>query len=118
MGSAYITGNLNYRVNATSYPNYYTSSGNNIGTDWVTAYTHTRVFVAGSGQGVDAYGTDLRRWDGPTPYDLHSFSKSYAATADGLFGSAIQETFRQTQTFGNPEDCVINFRFTITPIND
>jgi hypothetical protein len=115
-GSAYVTGDLDYEINQTAVNHYYTSGGKNIGTSYVNAYTEHRVFTAVPGEGITADGTNLKRWDGGVSYDLHNFNKAFTPTNGDLFDAVLSEEFRQTQTAANPEDCVIQFRFTITPM--
>lgn len=118
LGSAHVAGTLDYTVNGANFSTNYNSNGKNVGTDWVVAVTQEHVLTALEGRGVTASGRNLRRLDGTTPYSLANFDSSYMPTAGGLFDSVRTETFRQTQTnFGSPEDCVINFRITITPLS-
>lgn len=75
------------------------------------------VLTAAQGATLQAFTTALTRWDGAIGYNLNNLNQNYL-TSDGLFDSIKQDVFRQTQASANPEDCVVNIRFTITPINN
>lgn len=117
LGSAQVAGTLAYTVNGSSFSTNYNSGSKNIGTDWVVAVSQEHVLTALEGRGVTASGRNLRRLDGGIAYDLADFDGSYTPTVQGLFDNVRTETFRQTQTAGIAEDCVINFRITITPLS-
>ena len=76
-----------------------------------------RVLTASPGASITATTTGLTRWDGGIEYTLQNVNRSFV-TGNGVYDSIQQEVFRQTQTTANPEDCVMNVRFVITPINN
>ncbi|MBX3142276.1 MAG: hypothetical protein KF813_00860 [Trueperaceae bacterium] len=116
-GGAWVTANYHYSVAGSTHSSYYTTGEGGLGTAYQTAIDETRVVVAAAGQSVSISTTDLTRWDGAVGYLLGNVSDNYPSN-NGMFDSILQRTYRQTQVFGNPEDCVVNIRFTITPVND
>lgn len=116
-GNAYVTGNFYYSLVGVTHGGSYSTGGKNLGTDYVSVRNDLLVLTAAQGATLQAYTTGLTRWDGAIGYTLQNFSQDYL-TSDGLFDSIKQNVFRQTQASANPEDCVVNIRFTITPINN
>ncbi len=117
MGSAWVSGYFYYSLAGTTHGGHYTTGGKNLGTDYVSVSNDLRVLTAAQGASIQAYTTNLTRWDGEIPYSLQNVNRTFT-TGNGLFDTITQQEFRQTQTSGNPEDCVVNVRFTITPLND
>ena len=100
---------------AATTPVFRTSD--NLGTDYRSVLTDTRVLVATAGTSITASTTDLTRWDGDVPYPLHNVGHTFQST-NGLFDGVQQQVFRQTQSVLTAEDCVVNVRFTITPLGN
>jgi len=115
LGSAWVTGYYYYTLGGVTYGGYYTTGEDGLGTTYVNALDETRILVAAPGASIQAFTTDLTRWDGIVPYSLENVNHTFVS-GNGLFDSITTQVFRQRQTFGNPEDCVVNVRFTITPI--
>lgn len=115
-GNARVTGHFQYTIAGTNYDAYYNPQDKNLGTDYLSVSSALRVLTAAQGASVQAYTTNLTRWDGGIGYTLQNLSKTYV-TGSGLYDTIQQDVFRQTQASANPEDCVVNVRFTITPIN-
>ncbi len=117
MGNAHVTGGFYYSLAGTTYGGYYTTGGKNLGTDYLSVSNDLLVLTAAQGANIQAYTTNLTRWDGSVGYTLQNVSRNYA-TGNGLFDSIKEDVFRQTQAVNNAEDCVVNVRFRITPLND
>ena len=102
---------------STDYSTSFDTGDGALGTSYLSALNQLRVVTATTGQAVVVSTTDLTRWDGAVAYTLNNLSDTYNSN-NGMFDSVQQRVYRQTQIFGNPEDCVVNIRFTVTPVTD
>lgn len=118
-GSAYVTADLQYEINGEPFTHPYDSLSANVNVAYALAHENMRVVTASPGRVVTVGGRNVRRWDNDPagiPYDLQDFDHTFSPTGGDLFTAIASQEFRLTQTVNNPEDCVIHFRVTLTPL--
>src|SRR5690606_16245765 len=82
-GNAYVTGTFIYTLGGATHSLYYSSGGNNVGTDYVAVVNDLRVLTASPGASITATTTGLTRWDGGIEYTLQNVNRSFV-TGNGV----------------------------------